>query len=183
MSDPDLLIRTAGEMRISNFLLWQISYAELWVTPTLWPDFRGDDLLAGLPGIRGAGTQVRRPARGRGRRTADERVSPKCRSDGRSSPISRDDPGSVHAGNDGIACRLIDPRRTSGDPSNMLATRVFFRPVDGRRVAARLLWLDEWFAPWFPLLVPAGRSRPWSPRAIELIGLLAATSCGPPRIR
>jgi undecaprenyl diphosphate synthase len=47
MSDPDLLIRTAGEMRISNFLLWQISYAELWVTPTLWPDFRGDDLIHG----------------------------------------------------------------------------------------------------------------------------------------
>src|SRR4051794_23580780 len=43
--DPDLLIRTAGEMRISNFLLWQISYTELWVTPTLWPDFRGADLL------------------------------------------------------------------------------------------------------------------------------------------
>ncbi|MEX2671868.1 MAG: isoprenyl transferase [Phycisphaeraceae bacterium] len=39
MPDPDLLIRTAGEMRLSNFLLWQISYAELWVTPTLWPDF------------------------------------------------------------------------------------------------------------------------------------------------
>jgi undecaprenyl diphosphate synthase len=45
MPDPDLLIRTAGEMRISNFLLWQISYAELWVTPTLWPDFRGEDLV------------------------------------------------------------------------------------------------------------------------------------------
>jgi undecaprenyl diphosphate synthase len=45
MSDPDLLIRTAGEMRISNFLLWQISYAELYVTTTLWPDFRGDDLI------------------------------------------------------------------------------------------------------------------------------------------
>jgi len=45
MSDPDLLIRTAGEMRVSNFLLWQISYAELWVTAKLWPDFRGDDLL------------------------------------------------------------------------------------------------------------------------------------------
>jgi undecaprenyl diphosphate synthase len=45
MSDPDLLIRTAGEMRISNFLLWQISYSEIWVTPTLWPDFRADDLL------------------------------------------------------------------------------------------------------------------------------------------
>ena len=45
MSDPDLLIRTAGEMRISNFLLWQISYTELWVTPTLWPDFDKDDLM------------------------------------------------------------------------------------------------------------------------------------------
>ena len=39
MPDPDLLIRTAGEMRVSNFLLWQISYAELWVTPKCWPDF------------------------------------------------------------------------------------------------------------------------------------------------
>jgi undecaprenyl diphosphate synthase len=38
--DPDLLIRTSGEMRVSNFLLWQISYAELVVTATLWPDFR-----------------------------------------------------------------------------------------------------------------------------------------------
>jgi undecaprenyl diphosphate synthase len=45
MSDPDLLIRTAGEMRISNFLLWQVSYSEIWVTPTLWPDFRADDLM------------------------------------------------------------------------------------------------------------------------------------------
>jgi undecaprenyl diphosphate synthase len=45
MSDPDLLIRTAGEMRVSNFLLWQVSYTELWVSPTLWPDFREDDLL------------------------------------------------------------------------------------------------------------------------------------------
>jgi undecaprenyl diphosphate synthase len=39
MADPDLLIRTAGEMRVSNFLLWQISYAELWVTEKCWPDF------------------------------------------------------------------------------------------------------------------------------------------------
>jgi undecaprenyl diphosphate synthase len=39
MPDPDLLIRTAGEMRVSNFLLWQISYAELWVTQRCWPDF------------------------------------------------------------------------------------------------------------------------------------------------
>lgn len=43
--DPDLLIRTSGEMRISNFLLWQISYAELYVTPKLWPDFRKEDLV------------------------------------------------------------------------------------------------------------------------------------------
>ena len=45
MSDPDLLIRTAGEMRVSNFLLWQISYAEIWVTPKCWPEFRRDDLF------------------------------------------------------------------------------------------------------------------------------------------
>jgi undecaprenyl diphosphate synthase len=45
LPDPDLLIRTSGEMRISNFLLWQIAYAELYVTETLWPDFRRADLL------------------------------------------------------------------------------------------------------------------------------------------
>lgn len=42
--DPDLLIRTSGEMRLSNFLLWQISYAEIYITKTLWPDFREEDL-------------------------------------------------------------------------------------------------------------------------------------------
>lgn len=46
--DPDVLIRTSGEMRVSNFLLWQISYAELVVTPTLWPDFRKPQFLAAL---------------------------------------------------------------------------------------------------------------------------------------
>jgi undecaprenyl diphosphate synthase len=44
MPDPDLLIRTAGEMRVSNFLLWQISYAEIWVTDHCWPDFSESDL-------------------------------------------------------------------------------------------------------------------------------------------
>ncbi len=44
MLDPDLLIRTAGEMRLSNFLLWQISYAELWVTQQCWPEFQVSDL-------------------------------------------------------------------------------------------------------------------------------------------
>jgi undecaprenyl diphosphate synthase len=42
--DPDLFIRTSGEMRISNFLLWQLSYTEIYVTQKLWPDFRRDDL-------------------------------------------------------------------------------------------------------------------------------------------
>ena len=46
--DPDLLIRTSGEMRVSNFLLWQISYAELVVTPTFWPDFRKPQFLEAL---------------------------------------------------------------------------------------------------------------------------------------
>ncbi len=44
MPDPELLIRTSGEQRISNFLLWQIAYAELWFTPVLWPDFRKEHL-------------------------------------------------------------------------------------------------------------------------------------------
>ena len=45
MADPDLLIRTSGEMRISNFLLWQIAYTEIYVTDTLWPDFGRDEYL------------------------------------------------------------------------------------------------------------------------------------------
>ena len=44
MPDPDLLIRTGGEYRLSNFLLWQASYSEIWVTPTLWPDFGREEL-------------------------------------------------------------------------------------------------------------------------------------------
>ncbi len=48
LPDPDLLIRTAGEMRISNFLLWQISYAEIYVTDVFWPEFRRDSLNAAL---------------------------------------------------------------------------------------------------------------------------------------
>ncbi len=45
---PDLVIRTSGEMRISNFLVWQIAYSEIWATPTLWPDFRKIDLFRGV---------------------------------------------------------------------------------------------------------------------------------------
>jgi undecaprenyl diphosphate synthase len=48
LPDPDLLIRTSGEMRISNFLLWQIAYAEIYITPTLWPDFRRTHLLTAI---------------------------------------------------------------------------------------------------------------------------------------
>jgi undecaprenyl diphosphate synthase len=46
--DPDLLIRTSGEMRISNFLLWQIAYSEIYITPTYWPDFRRKDLFEAI---------------------------------------------------------------------------------------------------------------------------------------
>jgi undecaprenyl diphosphate synthase len=52
LPDPDLVIRTAGEMRISNFLLWQTAYSEYYATPTLWPDFGRDDLLAALDSFR-----------------------------------------------------------------------------------------------------------------------------------
>ena len=46
--DPDLLIRTSGELRISNFLLWQIAYSEIYITPTLWPDFGKDEYLEAI---------------------------------------------------------------------------------------------------------------------------------------
>jgi len=48
LPDPDLLIRTAGEMRISNFMIWQIAYTEFWVTPVLWPDFDKNDLIEAI---------------------------------------------------------------------------------------------------------------------------------------
>ena len=48
LPDPDLLIRTSGELRLSNFLLWQVAYAELWVTETLWPDFTAADLIRAI---------------------------------------------------------------------------------------------------------------------------------------
>ena len=53
LPDPDLLIRTAGEMRISNFLLWGIAYSEIWVTPTLWPDFTPALLVDALEDYQG----------------------------------------------------------------------------------------------------------------------------------
>jgi undecaprenyl diphosphate synthase len=51
--DPDLLIRTSGEMRVSNFLLWQIAYTEFWVTPVLWPDFGPADLYRAIHDFQG----------------------------------------------------------------------------------------------------------------------------------
>ncbi len=53
LPDPDLLVRTSGEMRISNFLLWQIAYTEIWVTDVLWPDFTEMDLIAGIRAYQG----------------------------------------------------------------------------------------------------------------------------------
>jgi undecaprenyl diphosphate synthase len=73
LPDPDLLIRTSGEMRVSNFLLWQIAYAEIFVTETLWPDFNRARLLESFMefqkrerrygGIREGGTDSQMPAR------------------------------------------------------------------------------------------------------------------------
>ncbi len=51
MPDPDLLIRTGGDMRVSNFLLWQIAYAEIYVTPVFWPDFTKDDFREAIAGF------------------------------------------------------------------------------------------------------------------------------------
>ena len=48
LPDPDLLIRTSGELRVSNFLLWQLAYTEIYVTDVLWPDFRKEDLYKAL---------------------------------------------------------------------------------------------------------------------------------------
>jgi undecaprenyl diphosphate synthase len=48
LPDPDLVVRTSGEMRLSNFLLWQLAYTEIYVTPTLWPDFKGVNLLEAI---------------------------------------------------------------------------------------------------------------------------------------
>ncbi len=53
LPDPDLLIRTSGEMRISNFLLWQIAYTELYITPTLWPDFTREEYIEALKNYQG----------------------------------------------------------------------------------------------------------------------------------
>ena len=86
--DPDLLIRTSGEMRVSNFLLWQIAYAEIWVTDTLWPDFRCRHLLdaiidfqkrerryGGITGQPGDATSTQR----RAKRTACSRARSRTR--------------------------------------------------------------------------------------------------------
>ncbi|MEW5801777.1 MAG: isoprenyl transferase [bacterium] len=53
LPDPDLLIRTSGEMRLSNFLLWQLAYAEIWITPVLWPDFRRKEFLEAIVNYQG----------------------------------------------------------------------------------------------------------------------------------
>ncbi len=53
LPDPDLLIRTSGEMRLSNFMLWQMAYTELWITDTLWPDFRREHLYRAIADFQG----------------------------------------------------------------------------------------------------------------------------------
>ena len=81
MPDPDLVIRTSGEQRISNFLLWQIAYAEIFVTDRLWPDFRGIHMLEAIHNFPTARTPLRRPrrrhrraSRRQGRRARNPRI-------------------------------------------------------------------------------------------------------------
>ena len=78
--DPDLLIRTSGEMRISNFYLWQIAYSELYLTPTLWPDFRETEYLQALLAY-----QRRRRRFGRTDEQLREPITLSARADGRQS--------------------------------------------------------------------------------------------------
>jgi undecaprenyl diphosphate synthase len=75
--DPDLLIRTSGELRVSNFFLWQIAYSELYVTPTLWPDFREREYLAAL-----AEYQSRRRRFGRTDEQLDQTLPPSVHAGG-----------------------------------------------------------------------------------------------------
>jgi undecaprenyl diphosphate synthase len=78
--DPDLLIRTSGELRISNFFLWQIAYSELYVTPTLWPDFREREYVAAL-----AEYQGRRRRFGRTDEQLEQIIPPSVQAGGRES--------------------------------------------------------------------------------------------------
>ncbi len=71
LPDPDLLIRTSGELRVSNFLLWQIAYAEIWVTPTPWPDFGRETLYTAIRDYQG---RERRFGRVEARTRADEAI-------------------------------------------------------------------------------------------------------------
>ena len=59
LPDPDLIIRTAGEMRLSNFLLWQAAYAEYWSTPIFWPEFGRDDLYQALCDYAASSAKIR----------------------------------------------------------------------------------------------------------------------------
>jgi undecaprenyl diphosphate synthase len=78
LPDPDLLIRTAGELRLSNFLLWQCAYTEYYATPTYWPDFGAEEIERALLAY---GDRQRRfggvrPAGGRNHRTSGQRSAP-----------------------------------------------------------------------------------------------------------
>ncbi len=93
--DPDLLIRTSGEMRVSNFLLWQIAYAEIWVTDTLWPDFR-QRTARGDPRVPEARSPLRRHQSAGGGRPVISRQRARLRSSA-PLPVPAHDPGSLRA--------------------------------------------------------------------------------------
>ena len=137
MPDPDLLIRTAGELRISNFLLWQISYSELWVTDVLWPDFRADDLLACRA--------LRRPASGSSAVFRDMKKWSIARQARAAWAVSRTESGLRRLSRPLRSQIINHPRRRP----NMLSTRlaIGFSMVG---LLLAVLCLDEYLAPWFP---------------------------------
>jgi undecaprenyl diphosphate synthase len=84
LPDPDLLIRTSGEIRVSNFLLWQIAYTEIWVTQKFWPDFREIDLLEAILDFQGR----ERRFGGLSQQSADEPALVGAADDARSAALS-----------------------------------------------------------------------------------------------
>ena len=105
MPDPDLVIRTSGEQRISNFLLWQIAYSEIYVTDRLWPDFNGLHLLEAIADYQrrerrfgGLGETFtdedrrRPPTRRRGRRRIKDHLIPESEAKSEAKPETKSDP-------------------------------------------------------------------------------------------
>ena len=172
--DPDLLIRTSGEVRLSNFLLWQIAYTELHVTPILWPDFGDDDLTAALVAYAGRERRFGKT----GEQVAAER------------PVPAPAPPQV----DPLHAHLLRPPVTSSD-SGSADERPSARRARARReargAAAHALssaYLSAaataaTYAPWLPACCLTRRVAPPRPAANDTAGDAVAVTASPTRTR